>query len=230
MCEWIILKAHFHNSTNPLMTCWQAVLNRYKVCLVNEISVELHPFNILNMHCEEIFLEISSCHLGCKLPWALRFWRAKRSHPCKYGNCSSIPFVCSFSFVWMFFSLCCFCQHIRLPGERDGEKGFTLARLYLLQIWDGALSYQTGVLSAAFAHYITWNCSHSSLPATQTPNQALLTSPAQICPEPKQWLHIWLKLSSVQNLTFWHLLRVEKYLNTFTQVQLWGTFIFTSVF
>lgn len=162
-----------------IMTRQQAFLKRDEVCLVNEISIELQPFNILNVHSEEI-LEISSCHLRCKLPWALRFWRAKRSHPCKYGNCSSVPFVCLFSFVWMFFfsplSLWCFCQHILLPGERDGGRDSLSLCSVFLHMWEWDSLYFLLHL------HIIWHCSLFSLPLTRTQNQAVA---AQICPEPK---------------------------------------------
>ena len=160
-----------------IMTRQQAFLNSDEVCFVNEISIELQPFNILNVHSEEIFLEICSCHLRWKLPWALRFWCAKRSHSCKYGNCSSVPFVCLFSFVWMFFSsslsVVFLSAYFAPRGERWRE-GFALTRFYLPPYVRMGFS----VLSATFAHYMT--CSLSSLTLTRTQNQAVA---AWICPE-----------------------------------------------
>lgn len=178
------------------MTRWRAALHSDKVRLVNEISIEFQPFNILNVH-----EEICSCHLACKLPWALSFWHAKRSHPCKYRNCPFCFFLLAcfhlFNINIQYF-LFCFPPPLSLsplivfvsvfcsPGRQTEKKIPSRSASETYTRW--GLSYQTG------EHYMTLACSLSSLLLTQNHNQACFWL-LQLPWAKTQWLYIWQKLS-----------------------------------
>lgn len=122
---------------------------------------ELQPLNILDVHYEEIFLKICSCLLTCKLPQVLTFWRAFLS-PMQIRKLLFCPicllvFIClnvlvlfpplSFSLL-LFFSI-----YPAPPGERWRKRIYSRSVLSAPYTRWG-LSYQAGVLSAAFAHYM----------------------------------------------------------------------------
>ena len=136
--------------TNPLMTHRRSSSERWK-----------------GAECAEIFSGICSRR---KLPRTLKILMLQSA--LAHANTDialPVPFVCLFSFV-LIFPLppsWCFCQHIVLSGERDGDekkkkKGIHSGPVCICSIYEmGTLI--PGVLSAAFAHY--------------TPPLALLSAP-----------------------------------------------------
>lgn len=146
--------------------------------------------------------KISSCYFGCKLPQSC----AKCCYPCKYRNCSSIPFVCLFSFVrifsgfFLFLPLLLFICAFRSPGrENEGEKGSALTLHYLLDMRWG-LSYQAGVLSAEFAHYMTLLTLLFASDSNKKSDHCCILQLK--CTLGHMWLHIFPNLSWKEKMIF----------------------------
>lgn len=210
--KWIIVKGHLHNSSNEMQESsseqQQGMLSQWDFNWVSTF------FNILNVHYEEIDLEICSCHLGCKLPLAIRFWRAKCAHPCKSGNCSSVPFLCLFLFVWMFSLLYFSSLPLLFLSEYSAPRGERWKKRilshFVLSFSICEMGIHTRLENFLLHLHITWHCSLSSLPLTQTQNQAVAAFSGSNLPWAKtRWQHILPKLSREQNLNFWHLLNVR---------------------
>ena len=154
--------------TNPLMTHRRSSSERWK-----------------GAECAEIFSGICSRR---KLPRTLKILMLQSA--LAHANTDialPVPFVCLFSFV-LIFPLppsWCFCQHIVLSGERDGDekkkkKGFTPALFVSAPYMRWGLSYQECFLLHL---HITRRRSLSSLLLTRTHQSCFLSPPAQIRPE-----------------------------------------------